>query len=54
MVEIEDKKLAEQIKKNPVAKRDFEALLKKACEQKPKSSPEQSKTQASHPCGGYT
>jgi hypothetical protein len=44
MVEIKDKKLAEQIKKNPVAKRDFEALLKKAGSTKPKSSPKQSKT----------
>jgi hypothetical protein len=41
---IKDKKLAEQIKKKPIAKGDFEVLLKKACEQKPKSSPEQSKT----------
>jgi len=43
-VEIKDKKLAEQIKKNPIAKEQFEAVLEKACEQKPKPSPKSSKT----------
>ena len=44
MKQIKDKKLAEQIEKNPTTKQDFEALLNKACKQKPKPSPKQSKT----------
>jgi hypothetical protein len=44
MVEIKDKKLAEQIGKNPISKQAFEDSLKKACSPKPKSSPKQSKT----------
>jgi hypothetical protein len=33
-----------EIRKVTTAKQDFEALLKKACSAKPKSSPKQSKT----------
>jgi hypothetical protein len=43
-MKIKDEKLAQQIRENPNTKQDFEALLKKACGQKPKSSPKQSKT----------
>jgi len=44
MFKIKDKKLAEQIEKDPINKEQFESLLKKACEQKPKPSPKSSKT----------
>ncbi len=44
MLEIKDKKLAEQVEKNPITKEQFEVVLKKACEQKPKPSPKSSKT----------
>jgi hypothetical protein len=44
MKQIKDKKLARQIIENPIAKEDFESVLKKACQQKPKPSPRQSKT----------
>lgn len=44
MFKIKDKKLAEQIEKGPIKKEQFESLLKKACEQKPKPSPKSSKT----------
>jgi hypothetical protein len=42
MKEIKDKKLAKQIKQNPITKQEFEGLLKKAC--KPKPCSESSKT----------
>jgi len=46
MREIKDKRLAEKIEKNPTSKKQFETVLKKACQpiKKPKSSPKQSKT----------
>jgi hypothetical protein len=44
MIEIKDKKLKEQIEKDPIAKQDFEVLLEKASQQKPKPSPKSSKT----------
>ncbi len=44
VLEIKDKKLAEQIDKNPITKEQFEAVLKKACGQKPTPSPKSSKT----------
>ena len=44
MREIKDKRLAEKIERNLITKEQVETLLKKACEQKPKSSPKQSKT----------
>lgn len=44
MAEIKDKKLKEQIERNPIAKQDFETLLKKAAQQKPKPLPKSSKT----------
>ena len=46
MVEIKDKKLAEQIEKSLLTKEQFDATLKKACQpiKKLQSSPKQSKT----------
>jgi hypothetical protein len=46
MIRIKDKKLAEQIKRHPVSKEQFETALKKTSQriEKPKPSPKQSKT----------
>lgn len=46
MFKIKDKKLAEQIKKHPITKEQFEAVLKKACQpiKKQQSCSESSKT----------
>jgi hypothetical protein len=44
MIKIKDKKLAEQVEKNPITKEQFEAVLRKASQQKPKPSPKSSKT----------
>jgi len=44
MREIKDKRLAEKIEKNPISKKQFEAVLKKVSHRigKPKSSPKSS------------
>jgi len=45
MVEIKGKKLAEQIEKHPITKKQFETVLKKVCKaKKPQSSPKPSGT----------
>jgi hypothetical protein len=51
MFKIKDEKLAKQIEQSTVTREEFEALLDKTCQVKPKPSPKASGTKAVRPVG---
>lgn len=53
-MKIKDRKLAKQIQNSTVTREEFETLLEKACQAKPKSSPKVSGIKVVHPIGDCT